>query len=267
MFHQGSGRLQLASAIADPANPLTARVMANRIWQRHFGRGIVGTPDNFGRLGERPTHPELLDYLASRFVESGWSIKAIDREILLSATYRLSSRIEMSNYEKDPDGYLLWRFRPIQRLDAEALRDSILAVAGKLEASAGGPPAELTDENHRRAVYATVNRTTPDPTLTLFDFPDPKASAAERSVTVGPLQRLYFLNDSFVIKQAEALAARLAAEAGDDAEERIARAYELLYSRPPSQAEIEAGSSFANENDWPRYAQALLASSEFWTVQ
>jgi hypothetical protein len=266
-FSSGSGRLELAQAIASPDNPLTARVMANRIWQHHFGRGLVETADNFGRLGEAPTHPKLLDYLAAEFISSGWSIKALHRQIMLTEAYQRSSAVIDSNYENDPDNRLLWRFQPIERLDAEALRDSILAVAGKLDLTAGGAPKDLTVTNARRAVYGKVNRTNPDPTLTLFDFPDPKASASERSITVGPLQRLYFMNSPFVMAQAEALAERLAAEAGEMAADRIRLAYALLYTRAPSPKEIDVGAAFAAENDWKQYAQILLAASEFWTVQ
>ena len=268
-FNDGSGRLQLAEAIASKENPLTARVMVNRIWQYHFGRGIVASPSNFGRFGERPTHPLLLDYLAARFVESGWSVKAIHREIMLSATYRLSSEITESNYQKDAANHYRWRFEPKQQLDAEALRDSLLAVAGNLDPTMGGPGEPLSDKNHRRAVYGSINRTSPDLMLTLFDFPDPKDTAPVRSVTVGPLQRLFFLNNSFVIQQAEALAKRLQADAGPDEKARVGRAYELLYSRPPTKKELKTARGFLNEShsDWKQYAQMLLASSEFVTVR
>lgn len=268
-FNNGSGRLQLAEAIANKENPLTARVMVNRIWQYHFGRGIVASPSNFGRLGERPTHPLLLDYLAARFVESGWSMKAIHREIMLSATYRLSSEITESNYDKDAANHYFWRFEPKQQLDAEALRDSLLAVAGNLDPAMGGPSEPLADKNHRRAVYGSINRTLPDRMLTLFDFPDPKDTAPVRSVTVGPLQRLFFLNNSFVIQQAEVLAKRLQSDVGPDLKARIERAYELLYSRPPTRKELKTARGFLNESqsDWKQYAQMLLASSEFVTVR
>ena len=267
-FENGSGRLELAGRIADPGNPLTARVMVNRIWQHHFGEGIVRTPSNFGQLGERPTHPELLDYLAARFVESGWSVKAVHREIMLSSTYRLSTAHVAKNFEQDPDNKLLWRANLIQRLDAEALRDSILAVSGKLDPKAGGPPEDFSDDNHRRTVYARVRRTQPNRTMTLFDFPDPNNTSEKRLVTVGPMQRLYFLNSSFVMGQAKALAERLAGEAGTDDRARIRRAYELLYGRPPAKGEIKTGIEYLkNASDpWPKYAQVLLASTEFSSV-
>ncbi len=245
-FKHGSGRWELARAMADPDNPLTARVMVNRIWQHHFGRGIVTSPSNFGRLGDRPTHPKLLDYLAAKFVESGWSVKSIHREIMLSATYQLSSAIVGRNYEQDAANRYHWRFNVRKRLDAEALRDSMLAVSGNLDRTQGGPGKPLDDENHRRAVYGLVSRTSPDRMLTLFDFPDPKDTAPERSVTVGPLQRLYFLNNSFVVQQAE-----------------------LLYARPATDKEVGMGLAFLKSPDtsWTQYAQMLLSSSEFTTVR
>ena len=268
-FAQGSGRWELAEAITGADNPLTARVMVNRVWQHHFGRGIVPSPSNFGRLGDRPTHPKLLDYLAARFVESGWSVKGVHREIMLSATYQLSSGMVDRNYKKDAANRYYWRFNMRKRLDAEALRDSMLAVAGNLDRTQGGPGEPLDNENHRRAVYGLVSRTSPDRMLTLFDFPDPKDTAPERSVTVGPLQRLYFLNNGFVVQQAELLAARVENEAGADASARIRRGYELLYARPATDKEVGMGLAFLKSPDtsWTQYAQMLLASSEFTTVR
>src|SRR5262249_22337001 len=143
-FKKGSGRLEFAESIASPKNPLTARVMVNRIWKMHFGQGIVRTPSNFGQLGERPTHPQLLDYLASRLIESGWSIKALEREILLSSTYQLSTDHSDANFAKDPENRLLWRANLRLRLEAEELRDSLLAAAGKLDLTMYGPPEPLT---------------------------------------------------------------------------------------------------------------------------
>ncbi len=268
-FRQGSGRWELAEAIAGADNPLTSRVMVNRIWQHHFGRGIVISPSNFGRLGDRPTHPKLLDYLAAKFVESGWSVKSIHREIMLSATYQLSSAAVERNYRKDAANRYYWRFNMHKRLDAEAIRDSMLAVAGNLDRTPGGLGKPLDDGNHRRAVYGLISRTSPDRMLTLFDFPDPKDTAPERSVTVGPLQRLYFLNNSFVVQQTELLAARLEKEAGADNSARIRRGYELLYARPATNKEVATGLAFLASADtsWTQYAQMLLASSEFTTVR
>ena len=268
-FTNGSGRWELAEAIAGRDNPLTARVMVNRIWQHHFGRGIVISPSNFGRLGDRPTHAKLLDHLAARFVESGWSMKEIHREIMLSATYQLSSAMVERNYEKDAENRHYWRFNMRKRLEGEAVRDSMLAVAGNLDRTQGAAGEPLTDDNHRRAVYGLVSRTSPDRMLTLFDFPDPKDTAPERSVTVGPLQRLFFLNNSFVVQQAELLACRLEQEAGLDTSARIRRSYELLYQRPATEKEVATGVEFLNSpnTSWTQYTQMLLAASEFTTVR
>ena len=266
-FAQGSGRLELAQAIASSRNPLTARVFVNRLWQWRFGRGLVATPSNFGQLGERPTHPELLDWLAAEFVESGWSIKALDRTILLSDAYRRSSRMHAANREVDADNRLLWRFNPVERLDAETVRDAMLAVSGQLDRGAGGPAHALKPENLRRTLYATVDRTNPDPAMALFDFPDSKSHATARDVTVGPLQRLYFLNNPFVLAQSKALAERLAVDTGASPEARVRFAYELLYSRPPEEPELMAARAFLETDTWEQYCQALLASSEFLTVR
>ena len=266
-FQQGSGRLELARAIASPDNPLTPRVFANRLWQWRFGRGIVTTPSNFGQLGERPSHPELLDWLASELVASGWSIKKLDKAILMSDAYRRSSRVLAANFEADPDNTLLWRFNPVQRLDAETLRDALLAVSGRIDLSRGGPPRDLSHDNVRRTLYGKVDRTNPDPGLGLFDFPDSKAHSSVREVTVGPLQRLYYLNNPFYIRQSTALAERLAADAGSGADTRIRRAYELLFSRQPDDAELAAGREYLETDTWARYCQVLLASSEFLTVR
>jgi len=267
-FGQGSGRLELAQAIASPENPLTARVMVNRVWQHHFGEGIVRTPSNLGRLGARASHPELLDYLAARFIQSGWSIKALHREIMLSATYALSSQHRQENAEKDPDNRLLWRANLIQRLDAEALRDTILSVSGRLDRTLGGPSAPLDIDHRRRTLYTVVSRTKPNPTLTMFDFPDPNSHSASRSITVGPMQRLYFLNSNFVMDQAAALAERLKREAPGGPRPQIQRAYALLYGRTPTADEVQLGLDYLGDGEgaWPTYAQVLLASSEFSSV-
>jgi hypothetical protein len=158
-FTKGSGRLELAEAIASSSNPLTARVIVNRVWQWHFGEGIVRSGSNFGQLGDRPTHPELLDYLAVRFVEQGWSLKHLHRDIMLSSVYQLSSTPSAVNSEKDPDNQWLARANMTYRLDAESLRDAMLAVSGSLDRTIGGSPKPLTDDFKRRALYGTVSRT------------------------------------------------------------------------------------------------------------
>jgi hypothetical protein len=266
-FTKGSGRLELAEAIADPSNPLTARVMVNRIWQWHFGRGIVASPGNFGLMGERPTHPELLDYLAARFIESGCSVKALHREIMLSAAYALSSLNIEPNAAKDPENRLLWRGNFQLRVDAEVLRDSLLAVAGQLDLKMGGAPKLLTDDNRRRAVYGYIGRTELDPMLALFDFPSPNTTSEQRMVTAGPLQRLWFMNSSFVTQQAQNLADRLNNGAGLTDEQKIRTAYRLLFGRAATESEMQFGLQFLKEShSWPVYAQALLCSSEFSSV-
>ncbi|MBI1355440.1 MAG: DUF1553 domain-containing protein [Acidobacteria bacterium] len=268
-YKQGSGRLELANSIVSPSNPLTARVMVNRLWMGHFGVGLVETPSNYGQMGERPTHPALLDYLAGRFVDSGWSMKALHREIMLSSTYQSSIEHNEKSAAVDPENKLYWRANLVERLDAEALRDSMLAVAGTLDPAVGGPAQDFGEELHRRAVYGNVSRTQPDRSMALLDFPDPNATSEKRARTQGPMLRLFFMNNEFVIEQAQALAERVRQEAPDGETDRIRRAYELLYARPPSEAEIKLGLEYlaADESAWPRYAQALLASSEFRSVR
>ena len=263
-FRLGSGRMELADAIASPGNPLTARVMVNRLWKEHFGYGIVRTASNFGQLGERPTHPELLDYLAARFVESGWSIKALHREMLLSAAYQMSSNVQASAAAKDPENRLLSHAYAWERMDAESERDSILAVAGTLDLKTGGPSQPLTDEFHRRAIYATVSRSKPDRMMAVFDFPDPNSTSEQRMITVGPMQRLFFLNSRFVAQQCNAFAQRVSKEmAGDSA--RITRTYQILFDREPTAEELRLGLEFVHGKPelWPQYAQVLMATAEF----
>jgi hypothetical protein len=260
LFQQGSGRLELARAILGKDNPLTARVLVNRVWAHHFGRGIVATVDNFGSLGERPTHPELLDHLAGRFVD-GWSIKALHREILLSATYQMSSRHDEKNDKIDPENRLLWRMNR-RRLEVEPWRDALIAVAGHLDHAMGGPPRELAaPDNHRRTLYAAVSRHNLDPVLRLFDFPDPNLTSGQRAVTIVPLQQLFVLNSDFMARQAKGLAARVAD--AERVEERIRRAFVLAYGRPPSRREVELGEKYLASATWEDYAQVLLSANEF----
>jgi mono/diheme cytochrome c family protein len=265
-FNQGSGRLQLAEAIASPKNPLTVRVMVNRIWERHFGYGLVRTPSNFGQTGDRPVHPELLDYLSSRFMEQGWSMKKLHREIVLSTTYRLSTESSKVNADKDPDNRLHWRY-PVRRLDAEALRDSMLFVSNLLDEKMGGVAVPLDSRtNKRRTIYGKISRNTLDPMLTLFDFPNPNTTSEQRIPTTVPLQRLFLLNSPFVMEQAAALAARLDDPKLKTSTDRIQQIYQLVLQRNPSETELHAGQQFIatdGESAWTRYAQALLASNEF----
>ncbi len=275
-FRKGSGRLELARAIASPDNPLTARVMVNRVWQHHFGRGLVATASNFGSLGERPSHPELLDWLARRFIESGWSLKALHREIVTSAAYRQSSRASSPSADRDPGNVLLGRMNR-RRLDIESWRDAMLAVAGRLDESIGGPSIDLErPDNARRTAYAKISRHDLAGMLRLFDFPDPNITSGGRIDTTVPLQQLFVLNSEMMATSARAVAARLhqPGENTPDDSSRIRRAYQWLYAREPSEREIRIGLAYLQAGDptdttrpdlsrWDRYAQALLAANEF----
>ena len=183
-FKDGSGRPDLAKAIADPKNPLTARVLVNRIWQEHFGAGFVATPDDMGNMSSPPTHPELLDYLASRFVEDGWSIKKLHRLIVLSSVYQESGNVNLNYADIDPDNHLLWRYN-LRRLDFEQVHDSLLAIAGTLDLKMGGKSVPIGSEDFaaRRAVYTYIDRRNPAEILTQFDFPNPSVPTGKRYVT------------------------------------------------------------------------------------
>ncbi len=276
-FTQGSGRLELAEAVASSSNPLTARVMANRVWQYHFGRALVGTPSNFGKLGDRPTHPELLDYLASRLVESGWSLKTLHREIMLSAVYQLGSSRDEKNLTLDADNRYLWHMSR-RRLDIEAWRDAMLAVSGKLDATMGGPTMDLSAGNNvRRTMYAKISRHDLNQLLRLFDFPDANITSERRGETTVPQQQLFVLNSPFVVDAAKALAARVQKESASD-ETRVQRAFLLTFGRPPSEDEVRLAVAFLSGQDssaeqqanrltrWERLAQVLIGSNEFMYV-
>jgi hypothetical protein len=266
----------LANAIASSKNPLTARILVNRVWQHHFGKGLVGTPSNFGKLGERPTHPELLDHLAMRFIACRWSIKALHREILLSATYQLSCDRDEHDAAADPGNQLLRRMNR-QRLDVEAWRDALLAASGELDGRMGGPSVNLGDSsNKRRTLYGKISRHDLDGLLRLFDFPDPNITSAARPVTIVPLQQLFVLNSEFMIARARSLAARLTTEEKDDAA-RIRRAFVRLYGRPAGEREVQMGVAFLRATPspgepkprlsrWEQYAQVLLSANEFTFV-
>ncbi len=266
-FSGGAGRLDLAKAVADPANPLTARVVANRVWMYHFGRALVGTPGNFGRLGEKPSHPELLDYLAARLIEQGWSLKALHKEIMLSATYSLGTKASAANEAIDADNKLYWRANR-RRLDVEPLRDTLLFVSGELDEKSRGEAKALTDaENKRRTIYGFVSRRSLDRTLGLFDFPNPMTVSDQRIQTATPLQQLFFLNSSFAQDRARGLAARVE-QAGDN-RARIRKAYRILFQRSPDPEELKLGLQYlaSSRDAWPRYAQALLGSNELVFVE
>ncbi len=288
-------RLAFARWLTEPdsrASSLLARVTVNRLWLHHFGKGIVATPDNLGYSGAAPTHPELLEYLASEFIRSGWSAKAIHRLILNSATYRQSSR-PIGNVEQiDPDNELLGRF-PLRRLDAEAIRDGMLAISGELGLQTGGPyvPTSRNDEGavvmsestpgtHRRSIYVQQRRTQVPNMLQVFDAPSIVFSCTFRTPTTVPLQSLNLLNSAFVRLRSKALAERVAAAAGSEIEERIRYAFLLVTGRPPSKTEFAAAQRFIAQqiqqhNDkpkddelfWVDYCQTLLASDAFLYVE
>ncbi|MCX6605288.1 MAG: PSD1 and planctomycete cytochrome C domain-containing protein [Acidobacteria bacterium] len=278
-------RLTLAKWIASKENPLTARVMANRIWQYHFGTGIVATPSDFGVNGERPTHPELLDWLAHEFVESGWSIKAMHRKMMLSATYRQSG--ENAGWEKDAENKLLSRF-PRRRLEGEELRDSILYLSGRLNAERGGPsvfpalPADLADfarygrggaamwepnekdeEGRRRSIYTFQRRSMPLPMMAAFDAPVFSESCERRSATTTPLQALAMMNGNLMHEEAGYLAKRVAAESGDRAVQ-VKRAFGIVLGRAPSEAELGRYLGFSGNLE--AICRVLLNANEFLYV-
>jgi hypothetical protein len=273
-YTDGSGRLALANDIASADNPLTARVIVNRVWQHHFGRGLVDTPSNFGTLGSPPTHPALLDTLAVRFMNSGWSLKWLHREIMLSATYKLSSNHSPKGYATDPENRLLWQMNR-RRLEVEAWRDALLSVSGNLDKATGGATVNLDDSNNnRRTIYGAISRHSLNGLLRLFDFPDANVTSAVRTETIVPQQQLFVLNSDFFVKQARALASRVEAEAGEQPEAKVNRIYQLLFGRDADQQELDIASAFLSRDNlntakltrWEQYSQALLGSNEFLYV-
>ncbi len=260
---QGSGRLELARALVEEAAPLSARVVVNRVWMQHFGRGLVATPSEFGPAGEPPSHPALLDDLAARFVAAGWSIKWLHREILNSAAWRQSSVASPESAARDPQGQL-YSHMPRRRHDIEAWRDAMLAATGELDLAIGGEPFALDDPAAtRRTLYGTVKRRELDAILQVNDFPAPAAHSPSRTETATPLQQLFSLNGPFVIARARHLAQTLAATEGGDAG-RIDLAYRRLLQRGPTDSERELGLAYLAEGGtWERYAQVLLTSNEF----
>jgi len=277
-FRQGSGRLELASAIADRNNPLTARVLVNRVWLHHFGAGLVRTPSDFGLRGEPPTHPELLDWLAATFMDNGWSIKKLHRLILLSNTYQQASNCDPRLLEIDPDNRLLARMNR-RRLDFEAMRDSLLFVAGRLDTTMGGRAVELTTQpfSTRRTVYGFIDRQNLPGLFRTFDFASPDASSPQRYTTTVPQQALFLMNSPFVIEQAQYFLQRPDVVSRTKDEEKIKRMYEIAYGRPAEADEIALGLRFLAEasksneakkaalplSAWEQYAQVLLLSNEF----
>lgn len=276
IFEQGSGRLELAEAIASPANPLTARVMVNRVWLHHFGDGLVRTPGDFGVQGDAPTHPELLDHLTSSFIHEGWSIKQLHRKIMLSATYQQTSDDRPELRSADPENRNIWRMNR-RRLDFEAMRDSMLAVSGLLDTALDGRPVDLFESplSPRRSVYGLINRNDLSGVLRTFDFPNPDAASTQRTETTVPQQALFGMNSPFVIEVATATAA-LSSESAQDDRQTLNTLYRLILSRDAEPDEIELGLSFiesrrergqaAMMSPWDALAQGLLLTNEFMFV-
>jgi hypothetical protein len=260
-FSKGSGRLELARTIVN--EPIAIRVIVNRIWKEHFGTGLVNTPSNFGINGDRPSHPELLDYLAQYFVDHGRSIKALHREIMRSATYQLSADLDTAAHAKDGGNRLYWRANR-KRLTAEQIRDSVLFLSGALDARTGGPSVPLTPLADRRTIYGKVSRYKLDEFLQLFDFPSPSQTSEQRFATNVPLQRLFFMNSDFMQQHAEKLAEKVADEADDTA--RIEKTYRTVFGRAPTAAEVQAGRDFLQAEALKQYeerrAQAAKAEKE-----
>jgi hypothetical protein len=276
-------RRRFADWLADPRNPLPARVLVNRVWQYHFGSGIVTTPNDFGASGAKPSHPELLDWLASEFIAQGWSIKALHRLIVTSTTYRQASEFNPVAVQRDAENQLLWRFTP-RRLEAEALRDAMLAVSGELNDARGGrsfrpfdtksfnatfyyPLDKLGPEFNRRTVYRMNVNSGKDPLLEAFDCPDPSVKTPRRGVTTTPLQALSLMNNSFVQRQAGRLAERVLAESKGNTNAAVRLAYAYCYGRSPSREESARADSAAAALSLKSVCWALLNSTEFVYVR
>jgi hypothetical protein len=272
-------RLALANWIADPANPLTARVIVNRLWHYHFGTGLVDTPSDFGINGTRPTHPELLDFLAGELITHRWSLKHIHKLILMSKTFQQSSAMNAVASRVDSNARLLWRFPP-RRLEAEAVRDAMLAVSGQLDLKMGGPGFDLFEPNDnyvkvyqtrvdcgpaefRRMVYQSKPRTMLDDFFGAFDCPDAGQPAPKRTSSTTPLQALNLLNSHFAMQQAEAFASRSIKESGPELPAQVRHAFEIIYQRPPSSGEQADALSLAKFHSLPALCRALFNSNEF----
>ena len=270
-FTNGSGRVDLAAAIASPRNPLTARVMVNRVWGLFFGQPIVVTPSNFGHSGQLPTNPALLDFLATRFVEQGWSVKTLAREIALSSTYRQASEASAKKAAIDAANESVWR-NSRRRLSIEQWRDALLAVTGELDLSSG-PSLEFdATNNFRRTVHSRVSRLELNRTLLAFDYPDANTHAEKRATTTTAMQKLYVLNSPFMIGRAKALAAGFTGNTKASDRARVERTYQLLFAREPDREEMQVALEFLRQPEsnamtrWEQYAQMLLASNEMMYV-
>ncbi|MDQ6706528.1 MAG: DUF1553 domain-containing protein, partial [Acidobacteriota bacterium] len=286
-YFSGSGRLELAEWFTRPDNPLTARVMVNRIWLWHFGEGIVATPDNFGRMGAQPTHPELLDYLSKRFIEGGWSVKKMHRMIMLSNAYRMSTEGDAKSYEKDPENNLISRFQR-QRLDVEEIRDGMLAIDGTLDCTMGGTlqtgfgtdgenssgrlsmsPAAVK----RRTVYLPLRRANLPTLLNLFDFGDATTETGKRSLTNVAPQALFMMNSEFVFERSKNVAQSLLADSKLSDKQRLEELYVRTLNRRPAPAEMDSAFTYMEKfkqrfhvsdlDAWESYSHVLLTSNEF----
>jgi hypothetical protein len=272
-FKDGSGRLELARAIAGKDNPLTARVLINRLWLHHFGAGLVNTPSDFGLRSEFPTHPELLDYVAWRFMADGWSIKKMHRRIMLSRVYQQSSADNPEDAKIDPENRLMWKFQR-RRLDLEALRDTLLAVSGKLDGKMGGPAVDILEApfSGRRTVYGFIDRQNLPGLFRTFDFASPDATSPQRYQTTVPQQALFLLNSPFILEQTRRLLKRPELVSESDAAKKIQSLHRLVYGRAADTDEVRLGERFLAQNDppdtkgltaWERYGQVLLLANEF----
>jgi mono/diheme cytochrome c family protein len=274
-FTDGSGRLELAKAIASPDNPLTARVFVNRVWMHHFGNPLVRTPSDFGTRSDPPTHPELLDWLARRFVEDGWSVKRLHKRMMLSAAYQQASYTRLELLQADPENRLLGRANR-KRADFESLRDGLLAVSGKLDRTLYGRSVDLFKRPYttRRSVYAFVDRQNLPGTLRAFDFPSPDLHSPQRPVTTVPQQALFLMNSPFAAEQAKAVAARREVAWAFTADERVKRIYRAVLGRNPTADELTLATEFlatagkskpvtGQLGPWELFAQVLLLSNEF----
>ncbi len=274
-FEHGSGRRELAERIASPENPLTARVIVNRVWLHHFGEGLVRTPSDFGLRSDPPTHPELLDYLAARLVKDGWSLKKLHRLIMLSSTYQQASDGSAESLKSDLENRLLGRMNR-RRLDLEATRDSLLAAGGDMDLKIGGPSIDILARpfSRRRTVYAYIDRQNLPGLFRTFDLATPDTTSPQRHTTTVPQQALYLMNSPFVVEQAQRLVKRPDVSGTTDPAERVQRLYAILFSRPATLKELSLARQFLDTKDppdstagklnaWERLAQALLMTNEF----
>ena len=272
-FQNGSGRLELARAITSPDNPLTARVIVNRVWAWHFGRGLVNTPSDFGLRSKPPSHPELLDWLATDFIKNGWSLKHLHRRIITSATWQMASthpeEIPHSAIRNpnsiDADNRLLWKFKR-RRLGFESLRVALVAVTGQLDSKLGGPPVNvLGGFNGRRSIYGRINRMDLAPVLRAFDFPDPNITCARREATTVSPQALYLMNNATIADYANRIATRK--DLPTEKLAKVKRLFEILYARQPEVEEISLAEQYLDENPdaakWKQFIHALLLTNEF----